>query len=73
METGNNIDYRKTYKVGMYHYGRHRSSFGVWVCVCVTKDFASSDFVKDFDTREDARRYVWCMNGWGTPKTALAR
>jgi len=73
MTTANNIDYRKTFKVGMYHYGRHRSSFGVWVCVCVTKDFASSDFVADFASREAARKYVWEKNGWGTPKTALSR
>lgn len=73
MKTGNNNDFRKTFKVGMYHYGRHRSSFGVWVCVNVTKDFVCSDFVKDFATREDARQYVWRMNGWGVSKAALAR
>ena len=73
MTTANNIDFRKAFKVGMYHYGRHRSSFGVWVCVCVTKDYASSDFVADFGSREDARKFVWKMNGWGSPKITLAR
>ena len=69
----NDIDFRKTYKVGQYHYGRHRRFFGVWVCDSVSKNSASSSFVADFPTREEARLFVWEMNGWGTPKTALAR
>lgn len=61
-------------KVGQFFYGRHRSSFGVWCYdyVNVENGSASADFVRDFDTREEARQYVWKMNGWGTPKTALA-
>lgn len=73
MTQNNDIDFRKTFKVGQYHYGRHRSMFGVWVCDFVSKTAASSSFVADFQTREEARLYVWKMNGWGTPKTALAR
>lgn len=62
-------------KVGQYFYGRHRSSFGVWVYDYVNEEngFSSGQFVADFHNREDARAYVWKMNGWGTPKTALAR
>ena len=60
-------------KVGQYFYGRHRSHFGVWVYDFVSKTAASGNFVADFNTREEARAYVWKMNGWGTPKTALAR
>ena len=62
-------------KVGQYFYGRHRSSFGVWVYDYVNNETGSSSgqFVADFKSREDARAYVWKMNGWGTPKTALAR
>lgn len=61
-------------KVGQYFYGRHRSSFGVWVYDHVSEDGKSYSgmFVRDFWTREEARAYVWKMNGWGTPKTALA-
>lgn len=73
MAMNNDIDLRKTYKVGQYHYGRHRNSFGVWVCDFVSKESSSSSFVADFRTREEARAYVWQMNGWGIPKTALAR
>ena len=62
-------------KVGQYFYGRHRSSFGVWVYDYVNEENGASSgkFVADFQNREDARAYVWKKNGWGTPKTALAR
>ena len=73
MKANNTIDFRKTCKVGQYHYGRHRSSFGVWVYDFVSKDSASASFVADFRTREEARAYVWKMNGWGMPQKALAR
>ena len=73
MEMSNEIDFRKTFKVGQYHYGRHRSMFGVWVCDYVSKSSASSSFIGDFRSREEARAYVWKMNGWGVPKAALAR
>ena len=73
MTTNSNIDFRKTCKVGQYHYGRHRSSFGVWVYDFVSENATSASFVADFRTREEARAFVWKMNGWGTPKTALAR
>ena len=75
MTQGNSTDYRKNIKVGQYFYARHRSSFGVWVYDYVNDETgsASGDFVADFQTREEARKYVWKMNGWGTPQTALAR
>ena len=62
-------------KVGQYFYGRHRSSFGVWVYDQVNNEtgFSSGQFIADFQTREEARAFVWMKNGWGTPKTALAR
>ena len=72
MTTNNNIDYRKTCKVGQYFYGRHRGSFGVWVYERVWENGASAQFVEDFSSREEARAYVWKMNGWGTPKTPLS-
>ena len=72
MTTNNNTDYRKQYKVGQFFYGRHRSSFGVWVWEYVSETSASGQFIRDFQSREEARAYVWKMNGWGTPKAALA-
>ena len=60
-------------KVGQYFYARHRSHFGVWVYDFVSETAASRKHVADFSTREEARSFVWKMNGWGTPKTALAR
>lgn len=65
----------KQAKIGQYFYGRHRNMFGVWVYDYVNTETgaASGKFVKDFQSREDARDFVWLNNGWGTPKTALAR
>lgn len=59
-------------KVGQYFYGRHRNMIGVWVYDHVWENGSSGQFVCDFHTREEARRFVWEKNGWGTPKTALA-
>ena len=61
-------------KVGQYFYGRHRNSWGVWIWDYVSEDGTSSSgsFVGDFEYREEARAYVWAMNGWGKPKARLA-
>lgn len=59
--------------LGQYHYAPHRNYYGVWVWTYVGKDSATGEFIKDFDSREEARQFVWKMNGWGRPKTALAR
>lgn len=61
-----------TPKVGQYCYGRHRNCFGVWVYDRVWEGGSSANFVADFQSREEARVYVWKMNGWGTPKTTLS-
>lgn len=62
-------------KVGQYFYGRHRNKFGVWIYDFVSCDSKSSSgsFVCDFREREEARLFVWKMNGWGVPATALPR
>lgn len=60
-------------KVGQFFYAKHRSRYGVWVYDFVSDTAASGNHVADFSTREEARAFVWEMNGWGTPKTALAR
>lgn len=72
MALNNNIDYRKEYKVGQYHYAPHRNYYGVWMFDNVTEKSASATFIKDFRTREEARMFVWEKNGWGVPKTPLA-
>ena len=61
-------------KVGQYFYSRHRRSWGVWVWTWVSEDgtSASGEFCGDFWDREEARAYVWKMNGWGEPKKKLA-
>lgn len=57
--------------LGQYHYAPHRCFWGVWQWTEVTENGATGSFIKDFRTKEEAREYVWMMNGWGTPKTKL--
>ena len=57
--------------LGQYYYAPHRRSYGVWQWDWVSEKGASGRFVKDFCTKEEAREYVWAMNGWGKPKTKL--
>ncbi|MBR2629906.1 MAG: hypothetical protein IKM12_02250 [Alistipes sp.] len=51
--------------LGQYYYAPHRRSYGVWQWDWVSEKGASGRFVKDFCTKEEAREYVWKMNGWG--------
>ena len=57
--------------LGQYHYAPHRNSWGVWVWDYVSETGATGKFVKDFRSKEEAREFVWQMNGWGKPKNKL--
>ena len=57
--------------LGQYYYAPHRRSFGVWQWTEVSENGACGTFIKDFRSKEEARDYVWQMNGWGTPRTKL--
>ena len=57
--------------LGQYYYAPHRRSFGVWQWTEVSETGACGTFIKDFFTREEAREYVWQMNGWGKPSRKL--
>ena len=50
-------------EVGKYYYAPHRRNFGVWQWDWVSEKSASGRFVKDFQSKEEAREYVWAMNG----------
>lgn len=54
-------------QIGNYYYGRHHNIFGVWQYATVCEAGFSACFVKDFIRCEDARAFVWQMNGWGNP------
>ena len=58
-------------KLGQYYYSPHRNWWGVWVYTHVSETGSCGSFVKDFPSIEEARKFVWAMNGWGQPKTAL--
>ena len=57
--------------LGQYHYAPHRRLWGVWVWTSVSEHGVSGTFVKDFMSKEEAREYVWAMNGWGQPSKKL--
>jgi hypothetical protein len=58
-----------TAKVGTYHFGRHRSNWGIYVYDVVREyGFASAKFVKDVFTYEEAVKTIYALNGWGEPK-----
>lgn len=57
--------------LGQYHYAPHRNQYGVWQWTSVSETGACGTFIKDFRSREEAREYVWKMNGWGKPKSKL--
>ena len=51
-------------KLGQYEYAPHYSGWGVWVVDSVTETGYSSSHVRDFKTKEEARNFVYEMNGW---------
>ena len=54
--------------LGQYYYAPHRNWWGVWQYDMVTENGSSGKFIKDFPTKEEARAFVYEMNGWGKPK-----
>lgn len=61
------------YKDGQYFYGPHRSQWGIWqyhdTKVSEQISYGNGTFIKDLPTKEEARREVYKLNGWGEPKT----
>ena len=57
--------------LGQYYYAPHRRNFGVWQWTEVSENGACGTFIKDFRSKEEAREYVWQMNGWGKPSKRL--
>ena len=60
-------------QVGKYHFGRHRSNWGIWICTSVENGTTMSAFVKDVFTYEDAVKETYRLNGWGEPKKIYRR
>lgn len=57
-----------TLKIGLYHFGKHRRNFGIWLCDYAEDGITSSTFIKDVQTYEEAVKEVYRLNGWGEPK-----
>lgn len=57
-----------TAKVGKYHFGRHRSTWGIWVVKETCNGAVMSCFFQKAFTYEEAVRETYRLNGWGEPK-----
>lgn len=56
-------------QVGTYHFGRHRSHWGIYICRSVEENGTTiSDHIGVAFTYEEAVREVYRLNGWGEPK-----
>ena len=60
-------------QLGKYYYAPLRNYYAVWQWTSVSERGAMGSKVKEFFDMKEAREYVWKMNGWGTPRTALKR
>ena len=61
-------------KLGEYYYDIRFHHFNVYVYTSVSDNGAAiGTKVAEFREREDARKFVWKMNGWGVPKKPLTR
>lgn len=60
-------------KVGTYYFGRHRSSWGIWVIAYNNNGITMGDFVKDVMSYEDAVKETYRLNGWGEPKRIVRK
>lgn len=56
-------------KDGQYYYAPHRRSWGIWQYHDHGDGYGSGTFIKDLPTKEDARKEVYRLNGWGKSKT----
>jgi hypothetical protein len=59
-------------RVGLYHFTRNwnntPNTWTIWKYVKVQRYTASSNFVKEVDTYEEAVREVCSLNGWREPR-----
>ena len=62
----------RTPRVGQYQYDRRGRGWKVYKVDFVSENGYSASYTGlYFSDIEEARNYVWKMNGWGTPKSKL--
>lgn len=60
-------------KVGTYHFGKHRSNWGIWMVESITNGVVMSAFIKDVFSYEDAVCETSRLNGWNQPKRVIRK
>ena len=62
----------RTPKIGQYEYDRRGRGFRIYRVDSVSENgYTASATGEFYFNREEARRRVWQLNGWGTPKNKL--
>ena len=62
----------RTPQVGQYEYSRRGAGFTIYRVESINEyGYTSASTGEIFRNIEDARRRVWQLNGWGTPKNKL--
>lgn len=58
-------------KDGQYYYAPHRIMWGVWQHHDLGNGSGYGTFYNDYPTKEEARKEVYRLNGWGEPKNTV--
>ena len=59
----------RTPKIGQYEYDRRGRGYRIYRVDSVSENgYTASATEEYYFDREEARRRVWQVNGWGTPK-----
>ena len=62
----------RTPRVGQYEYDRRGKGYKIYQVNSVNENgYTSSPTGEYYADREEARRRVWELNGWGIPKSRL--
>lgn len=55
-------------KEGQYYYARHKRSWGVWKKDKPVNGVSVAQFISDFATEQQAKQFVYKMNGYTMKK-----
>ena len=52
------------HKDGQYFYAPHRRNWGVWLYHKTSERGGHGEFIRDYNTKEEAKKAVYDLNGW---------
>lgn len=60
-------------KVGLYHFCRHRGTWGIFQYTSVSETGSQSSHISNCFNFESALKETYRLNGWGEPKNITKR